>query len=255
MEPIVEGKVKTVYQGVDPNEVLIHYHDKVTAGNGEKKTEYFDKGKINAQISSILFKKLNEKMINTHFISLDGPGLMRCKKVDIIPIEVVVRNVATGSIVRETTIEEGVSFKTPLVEFYLKDDSKGDPLLTTDRIAAMGFVSPTKKVGYKMVTKHCSNPVTLMDSYAREVNSVLKQIFSEIDIDLIDFKIEFGYDSNGKMLVADEISPDGCRLWKKETAESMDKDLFRKDTGNIIDAYKEILERLIANDASSHTTI
>ena len=139
MKPIVDGKVKSVYQGVDPEQVLIHYHDKVTAGNGEKEDYPKGKGLINNEISCIIFKELEKAGINTHFIQYAGPSLMRCKKVAIIPIEVVVRNIADGSIVRQTTIPKDTVFNPPLIEFYLKDDSKNDPLLTEDRLSVMGY--------------------------------------------------------------------------------------------------------------------
>ena len=153
---------------------------------------------------------------------------MLCQKVKIIPVEFVVRNVAAGSIVRQTTLTEGKVFDFPLVEFYLKDDSKNDPLLTEDRMTLMGYDNPTPIV---------------MKCYA--VNMVLKDIFSRIGLDLVDFKLEFGYDSAGNLLLADELSPDSMRLWKKGTMESMDKDIFRKGDGNIIPVYQKILDGLV----------
>jgi|TARA_R100000081_G_scaffold47944_2_gene22887 phosphoribosylaminoimidazole-succinocarboxamide synthase len=226
MKPIVDGKVKSVYQGVDPEQVLIHYHDKVTAGNGEKEDYPKGKGKINNDISCIIFKELEKAGIRTHFIQYAGPALMRCKKVDIIPIEVVVRNIADGSIVRQTTIPKDTVFNPPLIEFYLKDDSKNDPLLTEDRLSLMGY----------------SN-LRLIKQYARETNAVVSDLFKRIGITLVDFKIEFGTTADGKVVVADEISPDGCRLRNAE-GQSMDKDLFRKEKGDIINAYQEILDKL-----------
>ena len=229
MEPIVEGKVKTVYQGVDPEQVLIHYHDKVTAGNGEKEDYPKGKGKINNDISCIIFEQLEKAGIKTHFIQYAGPALMRCKKVDIIPIEVVVRNYADGSIVRQTTIPKYTKFNPPLIEFYLKDDDKNDPLLTEDRLHIMG---------YRQLHQY--------KQYAREVNAVVSGLFEKIGITLIDFKIEFGTTADGQVVVADEISPDGCRLLAEDD-KSMDKDLFRKGEGDIIEAYSSILESLKNN--------
>ena len=226
MKPIVDGKVKSVYQGVDPEQVLIHYHDKVTAGNGEKEDYPKGKGKINNEISCIIFKELEKAGIRTHFIQYAGPSLMRCKKVDIIPIEVVVRNIADGSIVRQTTIPKDTVFNPPLIEFYLKDDSKNDPLLTEDRLSVMGYKN-----------------LRLIKQYARETNAVVSDLFKKIGITLVDFKIEFGTTADGKVVVADEISPDGCRLRNADN-ESMDKDLFRKSEGDIITAYSKILESL-----------
>ena len=229
MQPIVEGKVKSVYQGVDKEQVLIHYHDKVTAGNGEKEDYPEGKGRINCDISCIIFKELEKAGVKTHFIQYAGPALMRCKKVDIIPIEVVIRNYADGSIVRQTTIPKYTKFNPPLIEFYLKDDDKNDPLLTEDRLHIMGY---RKLHQYKQ--------------YAREVNAVVSNMFEQIGIRLIDFKIEFGTTSDGTVVVADEISPDGCRLLA-EGDKSMDKDLFRKGEGDIIQAYSSILESLKNN--------
>ena len=226
MKPIVDGKVKSVYQGVDPEQVLIHYHDKVTAGNGEKEDYPKGKGKINNDISCIIFKELEKAGIRTHFIQYAGPSLMRCKKVAIIPIEVVVRNIADGSIVRQTTIPKDTVFNPPLIEFYLKDDSKNDPLLTEDRLSVMGYKN-----------------LRLIKQYARETNAVVSDLFKRIGITLVDFKIEFGTTADGKVVVADEISPDGCRLRNADN-ESMDKDLFRKSEGDIITAYSKILESL-----------
>ena len=226
MKPIVDGKVKSVYQGVDSEQVLIHYHDKVTAGNGEKEDYPEGKGKINNQISCLIFKELEKAGIRTHFIQYAGPALMRCKKVAIIPIEVVVRNIADGSIVRQTNIPKDTVFNPPLIEFYLKDDSKNDPLLTEDRLTIMGY-----------------KDLRLLKQYARETNAIVSDLFKKIGITLVDFKIEFGSTAEGKIVVADEISPDGCRLRNADN-ESMDKDLFRKSEGDIITAYSKILESL-----------
>jgi len=223
-----EGKVKTVIQCLKDDQVLIQYHDLVTAGNGEKKDSPKGKGKINCEISCLIFKHLAENGIESHFIQPAGTGIMRCKKVEIIPMELVVRNIAAGSIVRNTTIEEGKKFSPePIIEFFLKDDEKGDPLLNDARIMAMGMN------GFKYV----------MMQEARKINKILKPLFESIDLELVDYKLEFGL-YNHRILLADEISPDGCRLWKKGTTESMDKDLFRKDEGDIVEAYSIILEAL-----------
>ena len=223
------GKVKTVIECIKDDQVLIHYHDKVTAGNGEKEDYPEGKGKINCEISCLIFKELEKAGIKTHFIQPAGPALMRCKKVEIIPIEVVVRNYADGSIVRQTTIPKYTKFNPPLIEFYLKDDDKNDPLLTEDRLHIMG---------YRQLHQY--------KQYAREVNAVVSNLFEQIGIRLIDFKIEFGITSDGTIVVADEISPDGCRLLA-EGDKSMDKDLFRKGEGDIIQAYSSILESLKNN--------
>ena len=227
MKELVKGKVKTVYAVDNVEHVMIFYHDKVTAGNGEKEDTILDKGSINCQITDILFKELEKQQIKTHRIERVGHTML-CQKVDIIPIEFVVRNIAAGSIVRQTTIKEGRVLDFPLVEYYLKDDSKNDPLLTEDRLTVMGYDNMTPIV---------------MKCYA--VNMVLKDIFSRIGLDLVDFKLEFGYDPGQNLLLADELSPDSMRLWKKGTQESMDKDIFRKGDGNIIPAYQKILDDLL----------
>ena len=225
-KPIVFGKVKTVYQGIEDEEVLIHYHDKVTAGNGIKEENFKGKGKLTAEISSLIFKELEKAGINTHFIQSAGPGMMRCKKVAIIPIEVVVRNIADGSIVRETRIPKNTVFSPPLIEFYLKDDSKNDPLITEDRLSLMGY-----------------KDLRFIKRYAIEVNAVVSTLFNKIGITLVDFKLEFGSTVDSEIVVADEISPDGCRLRNSDN-QSMDKDLFRKNKGDIIEAYSQILKSL-----------
>ena len=224
---LLQGKVKTVFELDDPGLVLIQYEDKVTAGNGKKVDFPEGKGEVCCEISEFLFQQLEKRGIKTHYDSMPTNRTMACKKVDIIPIEVVVRNVAAGSIVRQTTLEEGRIINYPLVEWFLKDDEKDDPLLTVDRINLMGDY-PLKELEYQ----------------AREVNGILKSIFAQIGLTLVDFKLEFGYDSKQNLLLADELSPDGMRLWKKDTNERFDKDLFRKDEGDIVEAYKYILDKL-----------
>ena len=224
---ILQGKVKTVFELDEPDKVLIQYEDKVTAGNGKKEAYVEDKGKICCLISELLFRELEQCGIKTHYISMPTHRAMAVKKVDIIPIEVVVRNVAAGSIVRQTPLEEGTVFSNPLVEFYLKDDEKDDPLLTEDRARLIG-----------------DYPLRKLKQLAAEVNVVLQDIFNKIDLTLVDFKLEYGYDVNGNLLLADELSPDGMRLWKKGTSESFDKDLFRKGNGDILLAYQTILTNL-----------
>ena len=223
---IIKGKVKTVFTTDDPDKVLIQYEDRVTAGNGKKELWIENKGRICCEISAIIFKKLEEEGIDTHYLDIFPVSIMSCKKVDIIPLEVIVRNLAAGSICRQTTIPQGKLFYKPLVEFHLKDDSKDDPLLTPARMKLMGydaeeFIEPALKI-----------------------NKVLIKVFHNIGLDLVDFKVEFGVDSKGNLLLADEISPDSCRLWKTGTQQSMDKDLFRNDEGDIIEPYKIILKKL-----------
>ena len=225
MKELVKGKVKTVYAVDDVNRVMVMYHDKVTAGNGEKEDNPSGKGEINCQISGILFNLIKGSTIRTHHLDTVGPTML-CKKVDIVPIEVVVRNIASGSIVRQTTISEGTLINPPIVEYFLKDDDKDDPLLTHDRVRLMG-IDPEP-----------------MKEKALIVNFELQSLFTLMGIDLVDFKLEFGYDAYGDLFLADELSPDNMRLWKKDTRERFDKDLFRKNEGDIVEAYKHILNNL-----------
>ena len=223
---IIQGKVKTVFPTDEDDKVIIQYEDKVTAGNGEKEDYPENKGAICCEISSIIFQKLEKAGIKTHYLSMPTHRAMSCKKVKIVPIEVIVRNISAGSICRQTTIPEGKLFMTPLVEFHLKDDSKNDPLLTYDRMKLMGYDAEE------------------FIPLALAINKELIKIFYNIGFDLVDFKVEFGDDSKGNLLLADEISPDSCRLWKEGTQESFDKDLFRNDKGDIVEAYRNILNKL-----------
>ena len=227
MTEILQGKVKTVYDvESEPEKVKIVFHDKVTAGNG-KLVEYpKDKGATCCLISALLFEKLATHGIRSHFLQLDGLNSLICKKLTIIPVEVIVRNIAAGSIVKTTHLSEGTLIQPPIVEFFLKDDSKNDPLLTPDRVSLMGV-----------------NTKPLIER-ALDINNVLQQLFLLMGIDLVDFKLEFGHDAHGDLFLADELSPDNMRLWKKGTKERFDKDLFRKDEGDIVEAYKYILQHL-----------
>ena len=226
MNVITKGKVKTVYTGDDAHKVVIEYHDKVTAGNGEKEDYPLGKGALCCSISSLLFERLSKEGIPTHYINMVGANKMICRKVDIVPLEVICRNRAAGTIVKQTTLKEGQPFPQPIVEFYLKDDSKNDPLLTPDRVRLMGY-----------------DPQPFIDMTIR-INDYLRQMFYIMGIDLVDFKLEYGYNAHGELLLADEISPDSMRLWKIGGNERFDKDLFRKDEGDIVPAYREILDKL-----------
>ena len=221
------GKVKTVYvmEG-EPEKVYVHFHDKVTAGNGKRSEIMDSKGKVCCLISALLFELMESRGIKTHYIDVPYLDTLLCKKLTIVPVEVIVRNIAAGSIVSQTTLQEGTLINPPVVEYFLKDDAKDDPLLTHDRVRLMGIdPEPMKKV-------------------ALEVNTHLKMLFAQMDIDLVDFKLEFGYDVDKNLLLADELSPDNMRLWKKGTKQKFDKDLFRKGEGDIVTAYTYILEEL-----------
>ena len=227
MTEILKGKVKTVYDVPEQaDKVKIVFHDKVTAWNG-KHVEYpEEKGKICCLISALLFELMERNSIKTHFIGTEGLDTLLCKKLTIIPVEFIVRNIAAGSIVKTTTISEGTLINPPIVEYFLKDDAKDDPLLTYDRVRLMG-IDPEP-----------------MKQQALEINYQLQSLFTLCGIDLVDFKLEFGYDAHGDLFLADELSPDNMRLWKKGTKERFDKDLFRKDEGDIVEAYKHILHLL-----------
>ena len=227
MNELLVGKVKTVYDvDGDAQKVLIKYHDKVTAGNGRSVDFPEDKGKICCLISALLFEMMEKNGIKTHFLGTEGLDTMLCRKLTIIPVEVIVRNIAAGSIVRQTTLKEGTIIQPPIVEYFLKDDAKDDPLLTYDRVRLMG-IDPAP-----------------MKEQALMINYQLQSLFTLMGIDLVDFKLEFGYDAHGDLFLADELSPDNMRLWKKGTQERYDKDLFRKGEGDIVQAYKYILQHL-----------
>ena len=224
---LLQGKVKSVYEiAGEAEKVYIHFHDKVTAGNGRLVDFPEDKGKTCCLISALLFEMLEKQGIKTHYLECPSLDTLLCRKLTIVPVEVIVRNIAAGSIVKQTTLNEGTLIQPPIVEYFLKDDAKDDPLLTYDRVRMMGIdPAPMKEV-------------------ALEVNHQLQALFTLMGIDLVDFKLEFGHDAHGDLFLADELSPDNMRLWKKGTKERFDKDLFRKDEGNIVEAYKYILNSL-----------
>ncbi len=226
MKEILAGKVKTVYDTEEADKVLIEFHDKVTAWNG-KHVEYPpEKGKVCCLISALLFELLEKRNIRTHYLGCPSLNTMTCRKLEIVPVEVICRNIAAGSIVKTTTLTEGSNIQPPIVEFFLKDDSKNDPLLTYDRVRLMGI-----------------DPEPLIKR-TQEINYEFQSLFTLMGIDLVDFKLEYGYDVHGDLFLADELSPDNMRLWKRGTKERFDKDLFRKDEGDIVEAYKYILQQL-----------
>jgi len=221
------GKVKSVYQMADePGKVYIHFHDKVTAGNGRRVDFPEGKGKTCCLISALLFEHIEKAGVKTHYIDCPSLDTLLVKKLDIIPVEVIVRNIAAGSIVKNTSITEGTIIQPAIVEYFLKDDAKDDPLLTYDRVRLMG-IDPEP-----------------MKEQALIVNYQLQSLFTLMGIDIVDFKLEFGYDAHGDLFLADELSPDNMRLWKKGTKERFDKDLFRNEEGDIVEAYKYILQNL-----------
>lgn len=229
-EMLYEGKAKRIFTTDDEQIVRVQYKDSATAFNGQKKANITGKGRLNNEITSLLFLKLKEQGIDSHFIKRISETEQLVKKVTIIPLEVVVRNVAAGTLSNRLGIEEGKELSTPIVEFYLKDDALGDPLVTIDHI--LELKSATVK------------EVEILKNKALQINAILSSFFNELGIRLIDFKLEFGKDHNGQILLADEISPDTCRLWDKETNEKLDKDVFRRDLGSLTEAYETILAKL-----------
>lgn len=229
LEMMYEGKAKKIYATESKDEVIVYYKDDATAFNGEKKGAIEDKGVLNNAITSMLFEMLNEKGIKTHFVKKLSDREQLCKKVEIVPLEVIVRNVAAGSMAKRLGLEEGFELKTTVFELSYKNDSLGDPLINDYHAVGIGATTfeELEKI-YDMTAK---------------INELLKKFFKEQNIRLIDFKLEFGR-YNGEIVLADEISPDTCRFWDAKTGEKLDKDRFRRDLGNVKDAYVEILNRI-----------
>ena len=229
LEMMYEGKAKQIFSTEKEDEIIVYYKDDATAFNGEKKGSIEDKGALNNEITSLLFEVLNEKGIETHFIKKLSEREQLCKKVEIVPLEVIVRNVAAGSMAKRLGLEEGTELKTTVFEICYKDDSLGDPLINDYHAVAIGAASFEElDTIYKITDK---------------INEVLKEVFLNLNIKLIDFKLEFGR-YKGEIILADEISPDTCRFWDATTNEKLDKDRFRRDLGNVKDAYIEILNRI-----------
>ncbi|PLR76127.1 phosphoribosylaminoimidazolesuccinocarboxamide synthase [Bacillus sp. V3-13] len=229
-ELLYEGKAKRIYSTDENDLVWIEYKDSATAFNGEKKATIAGKGRLNNEITSLLFSKLHERGIPSHFVERLSETEQIVRKVTIIPLETVVRNTAAGSFSKRLGVEEGKPLSKPLVEFYLKNDELGDPIVTDDHIVELGLAAKQE--------------IELLKEKALEVNAILLSFFAELGIRLIDFKLEFGKDREGHILLADEISPDTCRLWDMETNEKLDKDVFRRDLGDLTTAYENILTRL-----------
>ncbi len=233
-ELIYEGKAKKVFAHDDVEKVRIEFKDDATAFNALKKEKFEGKGKLNCLISARIFEILINKNIPTHFIELENENTMIAKKIKVIPLEIVLRNIAYGSLCKQTTIKPGTFLSKPLIDIYLKNDELNDPLITKDRIELMNILS--------------SDDLELLTNLTLKVNKILKSFFKNIQLQLVDFKLEFGYDFKNNILLADEISPDNCRLWdlnqKNDTIVSLDKDRFRNDLGGLIEAYSEINLRI-----------
>ncbi len=227
---LYEGKAKVVYETDDPNKLILFFKDSATAFDGAKKAELKGKGALNNTISSLIFEILNSKGIRTHFIERLSDNEMLVWRAKRFPVEVVVRNIAAGSVVKRLGFKEGEEFKKPLVELFYKNDELHDPLICEEHIQLMNL-APVEAL-------------PLMKETALKVNDILREFFSEHHIKLVDFKLEFGLLPDGELAIVDEISPDSMRLWDANTGEKLDKDRFRFDLGDLLEGYRKVLNRI-----------
>ena len=228
-EKLYEGKAKIVYSTGDPDRLIVFYKDSATAFDGKKKGTILGKGAANARISAVFFQVLEKAGVPTHFVGLQGDDEMVVKPLEIIPVEVVVRNVIAGSLSKRLGKPEGTSLSRPVLEFYYKSDELGDPMINEYHIYAVGLATEAE--------------MREISALALEVNQVLREFLAPRKMDLIDFKLEFGR-HKGKVILGDEISPDTCRFWDTDTGEKLDKDRFRRDLGGVEEAYQEVLRRV-----------
>ena len=230
-EQLYEGKAKKVFATDDPNLVIVDYKDDATAFNGLKKGSIAGKGVINNVMSNHMFQLLEKQGVPTHFVEQLSERETLVKKVSIVPLEVIIRNISAGSFAKRFGVEEGIVFDEPTIEFSYKNDALGDPLINEYHARAL-----------KLATRE---EIETIKSMAFKVNEVMKQYFDSLNVILVDFKLEFGKTADGKIVLADEISPDTCRLWDKTTKEKLDKDRFRRDLGGVEEAYQEIMKRVM----------
>ena len=235
LEQLYEGKAKKVFKTDDPERLIVDYKDDATAFNGLKKGSIAGKGVINNQMSNRLMAKLEKSGVPTHFVQELSERETLVKKVSIVPLEVIIRNISAGSFAKRYGVEEGIVFDAPTIEFSYKNDELGDPLLNSYHALAL-----------KLAT---AEEIDTIKRYAFQVNDFLKALWAECGVILVDFKLEFGRLADGSIVLADEISPDTCRLWDEKTHEKLDKDRFRRDLGGVEDAYAEIMKRLMDHDA------
>ena len=228
-EMIYEGKSKTIFKGPTDGSFIMRFRDTATAFNGEKKEELSDKGKLNAAISNLIYGYLAENGVETHLISVIDEVTTLVKKAEIVMVEVIVRNIAAGSFSKKYGVKEGAELKNTITEFSLKNDELGDPMISESQITAIGLAS--------------EDELAKMKSQALKINDLLCALFTQAGIRLVDFKLEFGR-YGGNLILCDEISPDSCRLWDMETSKKLDKDRFRRNLGDVLDAYREVLRRL-----------
>ena len=230
-EQLYEGKAKKVFATDDPNMVIVDYKDDATAFNGLKKGSIAGKGVINNVMSNHMFQLLEKQGVPTHFVEQLSERETLVKKVSIVPLEVIIRNISAGSFAKRFGVEEGIVFDEPTIEFSYKNDDLGDPLMNAYHAVAL-----------KAATRE---EIETIKAMAFKVNEVMKQYFDSLNVILVDFKLEFGKTADGKIVLADEISPDTCRLWDKTTKEKLDKDRFRRDLGGVEEAYQEIMKRVM----------
>ncbi|OGO90662.1 MAG: phosphoribosylaminoimidazolesuccinocarboxamide synthase [Clostridiales bacterium GWF2_38_85] len=231
LEQLYEGKAKKVFKTDDPNLFIVDYKDDATAFNGLKKGTISGKGVINNRVTNHLMKLLESKGIPTHFIKELSERETLVKKVTIVPLEVIVRNIAAGSLAKRLGLEEGTKMKRTVLEYCYKDDTLGDPMVNEYHIYAMEYATEAE--------------LKLIVDYSLKINQILSEYLADLGIELVDFKLEFGKTTDGTIVLADEISPDTCRFWDSKTGKKLDKDRFRHDLGDVEDAYKEIMKRLL----------
>ena len=231
MEPIYEGKAKRLYTTDNPNVLRMEYKDDATAGNGAKKAQFENRGRMNKAITLVIYRMLESKGVKTHLVADVDDINIDVKKVSILPLEVIVRNIAAGSFSKRYGVAEGLVFDEPVLEFSYKNDALGDPLLNTSHALALKLATPAE--------------IETIKGYALKIDRILQRFWAECGVTLADFKLEFGRTSDGRIILADEISPDTCRLWDSATGEKLDKDRFRRDLGGVEEAYAEIMKRLV----------
>ena len=226
---ISEGKAKSLYETSEESELLMVYRDDTSAFDGKKKEALKGKGEINNKFNAFIMEHLSNNGVETHFLKLVEKNESLVKRLDMLPVEWVVRNIATGSLCRRLGVEEGIKFEDPLFEFFLKDDDLGDPLINDNHITAFGWGTEEEIATMKEVTF--------------KINHLLCALFKEVGLILVDYKVEYGR-SNGSLILGDEFTPDGCRIWDAETGESLDKDRFRKDLGDVVESYQIVAHKL-----------
>ena len=236
LQQVYEGKAKKVYATDDPERYIVDYKDDATAFNGLKKGTIVGKGVINNRMSNLLMGLLEKNGVPTHLVRELSERETLVKKVSIVPLEVIVRNIAAGSFSMRYGVAEGVAFEEPVIEFSYKNDALGDPLLNTSHALALKLTAPDE--------------IETIKAYALRIDRVLQEFFAGCGVTLADFKLEFGRDSDGRIILADEISPDTCRLWDSATGEKLDKDRFRRDLGGVEEAYAEVMKRVVEHEAT-----